>query len=90
MKPSNASIIGEAGALLRLAGPLMAAQIAQTSMGFVDTVMVGKVGPEDLAAVAMGTGLWHPLYLFVIGVLMAGTMMRHGPCGTVSLIVAPS
>ena len=56
----------------------MAAQIAQTSMGFVDTVMVGKVAPEDLAAVAMGTGLWHPLYLFGIGVLMAtSTLVAH-------------
>ncbi|MCB1823543.1 MAG: MATE family efflux transporter [Candidatus Competibacteraceae bacterium] len=40
-------------------------------MGFFDTVMMGRVGPIELAAVAIGTGLWHALFLFALGILMA-------------------
>lgn len=62
---------GELAALLRIGGPLMAAQLVQTAMGFFDTVMMGRVGPIELAAVAIGTGLWHALFLFALGILMA-------------------
>ncbi len=41
------------------------------AMGFFDTVMMGRVGPTELAAVAIGTGLWHTLFLFALGILMA-------------------
>jgi MATE family multidrug resistance protein len=61
----------EATALLRLGGPLMAAQLVQMAMGFFDTVMMGRVGATELAAVAIGTGLWHTLFLFALGILMA-------------------
>lgn len=57
--------------MLYIGGPLMAAQLAQMGMGFFDTVMMGRVGPTELAAVAIGTGLWHTLFLFALGVLMA-------------------
>ena len=64
--------------LIRLGLPLMAAQLAQMSMGFIDTVMVGQVSARDLAAIALGNSLWMPLYLFVLGVLMAtGTSVAH-------------
>ncbi|PSQ73093.1 MAG: multidrug transporter NorM, partial [Bacteroidetes bacterium QH_1_64_81] len=43
----------ELRATLRLAGPVVAAQLAHISMGFVDTVMVGRLGPEALAGVAL-------------------------------------
>ncbi len=62
---------GELAILLRIGGPLMAAQLVQTAMGFFDTVMMGRVGPTELAAVAIGTGLWHALFLFALGILMA-------------------
>ncbi|MGB5064570.1 MAG: MATE family efflux transporter [Candidatus Competibacter sp.] len=61
----------ELAALLRIGGPLMVAQLVQTAMGFFDTVMMGRVGPIELAAVAIGTGLWHALFLFALGILMA-------------------
>ncbi len=61
----------EIRALLHLGGPLMAAQLVQMGMGFFDTVMMGRVGPVDLAAVAIGTGLWHAVFLFALGILMA-------------------
>ncbi|MFZ1493520.1 MAG: MATE family efflux transporter [Candidatus Competibacter denitrificans] len=61
----------EIAAFLRVGGPLIAAQVAQMAMGFFDTLMVGRVGPVELAAVAIGTGLWHTLFLFALGILMA-------------------
>lgn len=63
----------EARQLLLLALPIMGAQVAQTAMGFVDTVMAGNVSPQDLAAVAVGFSLWVPLMLFITGILLAIT-----------------
>ena len=61
----------ECAALLHIGAPLMATQVIQMAMGFFDTVMMGRVGPTELAAVAIGTGLWHTLFLFALGILMA-------------------
>lgn len=61
----------ELRALLALVGPIMVTQIAQTANGFIDTVMAGSVGPNDLAAVAVGSGIWIPTYLFIAGILIA-------------------
>lgn len=63
----------EALALLRLGGPVIAAQLAWVSMNFVDTVMAGNLNPQSLAAVAVGGSLWFPLVVFTMGVLMAVT-----------------
>lgn len=51
----------------------MVAQLAQNSMTFVDTLMSAQAGPEDLAAIALGSSLWLPLFLAVAGILMATT-----------------
>ncbi|MEO4049268.1 MATE family efflux transporter [Pseudomonas sp. CAU 1711] len=64
---------GELRALLRLATPIIIAQLANTAMGFVDAVMAGRVGPRDLAAVALGNSLWVPVFLLMTGVLLATT-----------------
>nr|WP_204794610.1 MATE family efflux transporter [Oceanisphaera litoralis] len=82
MKP----YIAELPRLLRLCGPIMVAQVAQTTMSFVDTVMAGQVSATDLAAVAVATSFWLPLILLVQGVIMALTPIisqlngarRHG------------
>ena len=42
--------ISEARLLLALAIPVILAQIAQTAMGFVDTVMAGGYSATDMAA----------------------------------------
>ncbi|MFB9885052.1 MATE family efflux transporter [Balneatrix alpica] len=59
--------------LLLLALPIIAGQVAQTGMAFVDTLMAGAVSPQDLAAVALGSSIWVPLFLLIIGTLMATT-----------------
>jgi len=59
--------------LLIIALPIVVAQLAQTAMGFVDTVMAGRLSAEALAAVAIGSGVWLPIFLSLGGVLMALT-----------------
>lgn len=59
--------------LLSLAGPIIIAQLAHTAMGFVDAVMAGRVGPRDLAAVALGNSIWVPVFLLMTGLLLATT-----------------
>lgn len=63
----------EARQLLALAIPVILAQVAQTSMGFVDTVMAGGYSATDMAAVAIGTSIWLPAILFGHGLLLALT-----------------
>ena len=65
--------VSEARQLLALAIPVILAQIAQTAMGFVDTVMAGGYSATDMAAVAIGTSIWLPAILFGHGLLLALT-----------------
>ncbi|MNQ25509.1 multidrug resistance protein, MATE family [Pseudomonas linyingensis] len=80
--------LDEVKALLALAGPIMVAQLANTAMGFVDTVMAGRVGPRDLAAVALGNSIWVPMLLLMGGILLATTakVSRKVGAGTYVLI----
>src|SRR6056297_1853887 len=59
---------------LRLAGPVVAAQLAFISMSFVDTVMVGRLGPDALAGVALG----HTVFFF-FAIVGMGTIQAVGP-----------
>ncbi len=59
--------------LFALALPMMIAQLANTAMGFVDTLMAGRVSPHDLAAVALGNSIWVPVFLLVTGVILVTT-----------------
>jgi len=63
----------EARKLLALAIPVIIAQVALSSMGFVDTVMAGGYSATDMAAVAIGTSIWLPAILFGHGLLLALT-----------------
>ena len=72
-KSKPLSVRTELKALLSLAIPIMGSQLAQTANGFVDAVMAGGVSPLDLAAVAVGSSIWVPVYLFMSGILMATT-----------------
>lgn len=71
----------ELAALFRLAGPLIAAQLAHVLMVFTDTIMMGMLGPEQLAGGALGATCYYMLSLFCVGVVAAvGSLIavRHG------------
>jgi MATE family multidrug resistance protein len=57
-------------ALLRLALPLVAVQVGQMSMGVVDTIMVGRVSGNAMAAAALGNIYSFGLVLLGMGVLL--------------------
>ncbi len=59
--------------LLYLALPIIGTQLAQSTNAVVDTVMAGQISATDLAAVALGSSFWVPLYLFIAGVSIATT-----------------
>ena len=71
----------ELRATARLSSPIVAAQLAHMSMGFVDTVMVGRLGAAELAAVALGSTTFFFLLMVCSGVIAAvGPMVAqvHG------------
>ncbi|MCP4897999.1 MAG: MATE family efflux transporter [bacterium] len=65
--PTHADI----AAMLRLAVPVVIAQIGMMAMGVVDTMVVGRVSATALAAVALGNLLVMAISSFGFGTLMA-------------------
>lgn len=63
----------EARTILKLSGPIVLAQLTQTLMYFVDTVMAGRYSSMDMAAIAVASGLWLPIVLTMQGLLLALT-----------------
>lgn len=59
--------------LMTLAYPILVAQLVQNLMGFVDTVMAGRVSSTDMAAVAIASSVWLPLILTICGLVIALT-----------------
>lgn len=57
--------------LIRIAAPILVAQIAQSSMGMIDAIMAGRVSAADMAAISIGASIWFPLVLFGHGLLLA-------------------
>lgn len=71
----------ELKAILRLAGPLIASQLAHMLMLLTDTVMMAKISPEALAGGGLGAASYSFVSIFCIGVIAAvGTLVsiRHG------------
>jgi MATE family multidrug resistance protein len=60
--------------MLRLAVPVVVIQVGMMAMGVVDTVMVGHISAQALAAVALGN-----LYFFTLAVFAMGTLMVLDP-----------
>ena len=73
MSEQRARTIDELRALGRLAGPLVAHNVAMAAMMFVDTVMAGQLSATDLGAVAIGSAIFWPPFGFMMGLLMALT-----------------
>ena len=54
-----------------VAAPVVLAQVSQTLMGLIDTMMVGRLGPESLAAVAVSTLLFSAVAMSIKSVDVA-------------------
>ena len=72
----------EARDVLKLAWPLLIAQITQMLMGVSDTIMAGRYSATDMAAVALGFSITIPLLCFIQGIALALPPLFHGYRGT--------
>lgn len=70
LNASKLSIRTELKAFLRLAIPLASAQVAQLATGFVDTVRMGHLGREILAAGALASITFFSIIMTASGVVM--------------------
>ncbi|MEM7795565.1 MAG: MATE family efflux transporter [Cyanobacteria bacterium P01_C01_bin.118] len=55
----------------KLAVPLISAQVAQSATGFVDTIMMGRLGPDILAAGGLAAIMYIVIMTAFTGVVMA-------------------
>src|SRR5882757_437828 len=56
--------------MLRLAIPVVLAELGWMAMGFVDTMMVGRVGPDAVGAVGIGGMLFYSVVIFGAGLML--------------------
>jgi MATE family multidrug resistance protein len=61
---------GELLPLLRLAGPVVLAEIGWMAMGLVDTVMVGPLGPAAIGATGLASGVFTAIVIFGMGLML--------------------
>ncbi len=60
----------EARQLLALGIPSIIAQVAQSGLGVIDTIMAGQYSSKALAAIAIGNNLYYPPLILVIGMML--------------------
>jgi MATE family multidrug resistance protein len=65
----------ELATLVRLALPLMAAQLLQMVMGVMDTIMAGHLSARDLGGIALAMNVLWPSQFLLSGLLLAATPM---------------
>jgi multidrug resistance protein, MATE family len=51
--------------------PILITQLGMFSMVFFNTIMSGKYSSSDLAAVAIGSSIWSPIFTGISGILLA-------------------
>jgi MATE family multidrug resistance protein len=56
--------------MFRLAVPVVMAELGWMTMGLVDTLMVGRISPEAIGAVGIGTSLLMGVCIFAMGLLL--------------------
>lgn len=59
--------------LFHLMLPILITQFSQAGLGLIDTIMAGHLSATDLAAIAVGVGLWIPIMLLFSGIMIATT-----------------
>ena len=68
----------ELRAMVALAVPVVLSELGWMAQGVVDTIMVGKLGPAAIGAVAVGNAVYYVPSLFGIGVLLGlDTLVSH-------------
>lgn len=56
--------------MLALAAPVVAAELGWVTMGIVDTIMVGRLGPHAIGAAGLASNLFFTIAVFAMGLLL--------------------
>ncbi len=75
------NVISESKRIFKLGIPLIISQIALIGMSVTDTLMAGRYGTEDLAAIAVATGLWYPGLVLLLGILSGASPLMSQAFG---------
>ena len=78
---SRSRLARELGPMLRLAGPVVLAELGWMAMGIVDTIVVGPLGAGATGSVGLGNNLHIAVAIFGLGLLLGlDTMVsqEHG------------
>jgi multidrug resistance protein, MATE family len=73
----------EVAATLTLAWPMILSNLAGTALATMDLVLIGRLGPEPLAAAALATNLFHAVMISSIGLVTAVSPLvaaEYGRC----------
>jgi MATE family multidrug resistance protein len=64
--------------MFALAMPVVMAELGWMTMGLVDSLMVGRIGPEAIGAVGIATSLFMAVCIFAMGLLLGlDTLVAH-------------
>jgi MATE family multidrug resistance protein len=66
----RSSLSPEFRPMFALAAPVIVAELGWITMGIVDTLMVGRLGPEAIGAVGLGASLFLAFGVFAMGMLL--------------------
>jgi multidrug resistance protein, MATE family len=70
MLPSLRNLKQEFRPMFTLAVPVVLAELGWMAMGVVDTLMVGRLSPEAIGAVGIGSSLFIAVVIFAMGLLL--------------------
>src|ERR1700722_19874930 len=70
MEQARAKWRGELGVMVKLAVAVVLSELGWMIMGVVDTMMVGRLGPAAIGAVALGNAVCYTPSMFGIGLLL--------------------
>jgi multidrug resistance protein, MATE family len=71
----------EIRATLSLSWPMVLTNLAQVAMTATDVMMIGRLGPESLAAGALGSNLYFAPLIFGLGLMLATSPMIAAELG---------
>lgn len=71
LKHSFSDIKTEVSTLLKIGLPIVGTQLLGMGLNVTDTIMAGNLSAADLAGVAVGNALYHPVTLFGMAILVA-------------------
>src|SRR5215469_10352142 len=78
MRQAHGKWRSELAAMVSLAVPVVLSELGWVAQGVVDNIMVGRLGPVAIGAVALGNAVYYTPSLFGIGLLLGlDTLVSH-------------